>query len=268
MTAHGVVGIADVETVLRGEIPASARADAERMVRTLAGCAHESVLHARVRLTRTGDPARERPVIAQVNLDVNGRLVGVQVAGHTAHEAIDLVHDRARHRLERLARHWRARRGGQPRAEPHEWRHGQPPSHGRPDYYPRPAEDRQLVRHKAYKLVTASADEAAFDMDLMDYDFHLFTDAESGHDAVIYRGGSTGYRVAFVGGPPDGWAPPTAVPVTVSPRPTPLLSVFEAMNQLNGTGRPFLFFADLVTGEGRVLYRRYDGHYGLIAPAG
>jgi hypothetical protein len=267
MTAHKVATTADVESVLRGDIPATARAEAERMVQALAGYAHEPVLHARVRLTHTGDPARERPVIAQVNLDVNGRLVRAQVAGYTAHEAIDLVHDRARHRLERLARHWEARRGGRPGPEPHEWRHGQGSAH-RPDYYPRPADERRVVRHKAYELVTATPDQAAFDMDLMDYDFHLFCDAGSGRDAVIYRAGSTGYRLAFVGGPPDGSATPAAVPITVSPRPTPLLSVFEAMYQLDGTSRPFLFFADLVTGRGRVLYRRYDGHYGLIIPAG
>jgi ribosome-associated translation inhibitor RaiA len=266
MTAHKVAAMADVETVVRGDVPAAARIDAERMVRTLAGVAHEPVLHARVRLTRAGDPARDRPVIAQVNVDVNGRLVRAQVAGHTAHEAIDLVHDRARRRLERLARQWEARRGGMPSPPPHEWRHGQEPAH-RPEYFPRPAEDRQVVRHKAYELANATPDEAAFDMDLMDYDFHLFTDAESGRDAVIYRAGPTGYRVAFVGGPPDGWATPTAVPITVSPRPAPLLSVFEAMNLLNGSGRPFLFFADVATGRGWALYRRYDGHYGLITPA-
>lgn len=74
-----------------------------------------------------------------------------------------------------------------------------------------------MVRHKAYELVTATPDEAAFDLDLMDYDFHLSTDAGSGRDAVIYRGGPTGYRIAFIGGPPDNWATPTAVPVTISP---------------------------------------------------
>jgi hypothetical protein len=30
---------------------------------------------------------------------------------------------------------------------------------------------------------------------------------------------------------------------------------------------PFLFFVDAERGRGAVLYHRYDGHYGLIAPA-
>jgi hypothetical protein len=28
-----------------------------------------------------------------------------------------------------------------------------------------------------------------------------------------------------------------------------------------------VFFADSVSGRGSVLYRRYDGHYGIVTPA-
>jgi hypothetical protein len=31
---------------------------------------------------------------------------------------------------------------------------------------------------------------------------------------------------------------------------------------------PFLFFIDAAPGRVSVLYHRYDGHYGLITPAG
>ena len=30
---------------------------------------------------------------------------------------------------------------------------------------------------------------------------------------------------------------------------------------------PFVFFAEPDTSRGQVLYRRFDGHYGLITPA-
>lgn len=266
MTKRGVAPLADLEIVTSDGIPADARIEAERKIRSLSRYAHRPVLHARVRLTRSGDPALERPVIAQVNLDVDGRLVRAQVAAHSAHEAIDLVHDRMRNRLEHLARYQEARPAGTPDAGPHEWRHGQQPTH-RPDYFPRTAPDRRVVRHKAFEPRTATPDEAAFDMDLADYDFHLFTDSESGRDAVLYRAGPTGYRIAYVGGPPAAPAGPRAVPLTVSPHPAAVLALPEAIDQLNGTGRPFLFFTDPVAGRGRVLYRRYDGHYGLITPA-
>jgi hypothetical protein len=241
-----------VEAVVCGAVSPEVRTDAEAMAHALTRYAHEPVLHARVRLTRTGDPARERPVIAQVNLDVNGRFVRAQAAGHTAHEALDLVHDRARRQLDHLAGNWPARRSGPDTAQDHP--------------FPRPAHQPTVIRHKAYRLNRSTPDRAALDMDLMDYDFHLFTDAESGRDAVLYRAGPTGYRIAFIGGPPWGRRAPTELPVTISPRIAPLLSVFQAMDQLNGTSQLFLFFADLSTGEGRVLYRRYDGHYGLVTP--
>jgi len=40
----------------------------------------------------------------------------------------------------------------------------------RPEYFDRPAEDRQLVRHKTYAIDELTPDEAAFDMDQLDYD--------------------------------------------------------------------------------------------------
>jgi hypothetical protein len=33
-------------------------------------------------------------------------------------------------------------------------------------------------------------------------------------------------------------------------------------------GQPFTFFVDAGTGRGRLIYHRYDGHYGLITPPG
>jgi hypothetical protein len=181
-------------------------------------------------------------------------------------EAVDALHDRLRHRVDRLAEHWQARRGSTPVPAPHEWRHGSEPAH-RPGFYPRPPEQREIVRHKTYELHRISPDDAVYDMERLDYDFHLFSDKTTGQDAVVYRAGPTGYRLARLHptGPPEA---PGEVPLTVSPHPAPRLSDREAVERINLTGQPFLFFADAHTGRGRVLYHRYDGHYGLITPAG
>jgi hypothetical protein len=216
-------------------------------------------------LTHQPDPAVARSVRAQANVDVDGRLARVTVAATTGHEAVDLLVDRLRQRLVRMAQHWEALRGQRPSAEPHEWRHGGEPTH-RPPYYPRPLEERQLVRHKSFSPARVSPAEAAWEMDQMDYDFHLFTEDETGEEAVVYRGGPTGYRVArLTAGPTDLDA--SDVPMTVSPLPAPRLTVAEARQRLEVAGLPFVFFADAGTGQGCVLYHRYDGHYGLITPA-
>jgi hypothetical protein len=47
----------------------------------------------------------------------------------------------------------------------------------------------------------------------------------------------------------------------------PTLAEGEAISRLNLTGEPFLFYVDPDIGRGRVLYLRYDGHYGLITAA-
>jgi Sigma 54 modulation/S30EA ribosomal protein C terminus len=93
----------------------------------------------------------------------------------------------------------------------------------------------------------------------LDYDFHLFTEEGIGQDSVLYRAGPTGYRpeLVFAG----------QVRVMMSEQPAPLLSTGEAVERLNLTGLPFVFYLDADHVRGRVLYRRYDGHYGLITPA-
>jgi ribosome-associated translation inhibitor RaiA len=245
-------------------MPLGAVEYAQEKVRALTGRTREPVLYARVKLTHMANPAVERPAIAQANLDVNGRPLRAHVAATAVIEAVDLLQDRLAARLERLEEHWEARRGKTPAPGPHEWRHGSEPAH-RPDYFPRPAEERQVVRHKSYSLARESPDEAAFELESMDYDFHLFTDVGTGEDSVLYRSGPTGYRLAQVHPHPHPVGP-AAVQLTVSDLPAPWMNGGEAKQRLDLTGFPFVFFADAATGRGNVLYHRYDGHYGLISP--
>ncbi len=256
--------IPDVDVQTRGDVPADATGYARLRIAVLARHTHEPILHARVRLTMAGDPAVARPAIAQASLDLDGRLVRAHVAAKTMLEAIDMLHDRLRRRLERMAEHWEARRGGLPVTGDHEWRHGDEPSR-RPDYYPRPSAEREIVRHKSFTFAVETAEEAAVEMDTMDYEFHLFTEVETGLDCVIYRGGPTGYRLAYTA---IGQAQQAAARLSVSPHPAPRLHLAEAVERLELTGWPFVFFVDAECGRGNVLYHRYDGHYGLITPAG
>jgi len=88
-------------------------------------------------------------------------------------------------------------------------------------------------------------------MTLRDYDFHVFTDDETGTERVVHRDRSGGYGLLRL---------PASTPHTL---PLP-----AAVERLNASFRQrYLFFTDPDTGCGRVLYRRYDGHLGLITPA-
>ncbi|GAA2735412.1 HPF/RaiA family ribosome-associated protein [Actinocorallia aurantiaca] len=252
--------VPQVNTQSGGKVPQDLLDRAREKVERLCGRSPEQVLAARVRLSM-GSGA-DRPAVAQANLDVNGRTVRVQTTAATMGEAVDLLEDRLAERLRRVARNWEAVRGGRP--QPDEWRHDSEPAR-RPAYYPRPAEERQVIRHKAYELASATPDEAVFDMEALDYDFHLFTDVATGQDSVVYRHGDA-YRMAQID--PRPRKDDLAVDLTVSPHPAPRIGVREAEERLEATGLPFVFFADADTGRGNVLYHRYDGHYGLITPAG
>ncbi|MFI8089338.1 sigma 54 modulation/S30EA ribosomal C-terminal domain-containing protein [Streptomyces sp. NPDC086080] len=254
----------EIQVEAQGQMPPGVIEYAREKVRALTGRTREPVLFARVKLTHMANPALERPAIAQANLDVNGRPARAHVAATTVIEAVDLLQNRLAAALERLEQHWEARRGKTPLPGPHEWRHGMEPTH-RPDYFPRPPEERQVVRHKSYSLARESPDEAAFELETMDYGFHLFTDIGTGEDSVLYRSGPTGYRLAQVHPHPEPVGP-TAVPLTLSELPAPRMTEAGAKERLDLTGYPFVFFADAATGRGNVLYHRYDGHYGLISP--
>ncbi|ASN22840.1 hypothetical protein LK07_01015 [Streptomyces pluripotens] len=255
----------EIQVEVQGQMPPGVIDYAREKVGVLTDRTREPVLFARVRLTQVANPATERPAIAQASLDVNGRPARAHVSARTITEAVDLLQDRLTVRLERLEQHWEARRGKTPVPGPHQWRHGSEPT-PRPDYFPRPVDERQVVRHKSYSLAQESPDEAAFELEMMDYDFHLFTDIATGEDSVLYRSDPTGYRLAQVH-PQPGLAGPVAVPLTVSELPAPRMTLAEAKQRLDIGGLPFVFFADDSSGRGNVLYHRYDGHYGLICPA-
>ena len=225
------------------------------------------VLFVRVTLTRLANPALSRPAVAQANIDVNGRLIRAQVARPTMTEAVDELHDRLREQLDRAGRDWESIRGRMASTEPHEWRHADEPTRRDDGVFPRPAEERDVVRHKSFTLARMTVDEAAFDMGMLDYDFHLFTEDGSGVDSVLSLSpDGSGYELSQVVPLPDR-VTAGAVQVKVKEMSPPQLTIEEARDRLEYAGWPFVFFRDPDTDRGRVLYRRYDGHYGLIVPA-
>ncbi|OBH89900.1 HPF/RaiA family ribosome-associated protein [Mycobacterium scrofulaceum] len=255
----------DVQVTARDELPAAAEY-ARRKIGDLTRYAGRPVLHARVRLTRHRDKAVQRPVVAQANLDVDGRPVRAQVQADTAREAVDLLAARLRRRLERAAEHREARHG-EPLAAADEWRHESEPAH-RPNHFPRQANQRRVIRRKSFTLAPCTLDEAAREMELLDYDFHLFTEKGTGTAGVLYRGGPTGYRLALAAPALADQVSRHTLPVTISRQPLPCLTEEGAEDRLAMLGLPFLFFIHAAYGCASVLYHRYDGHYGLITPAG
>jgi hypothetical protein len=254
----------EISVIVHGEVSEEEIEYARDRVLTVLAKISEPVLLARVKLTFAPDPARTRPAIAQALLDVNGDLVRAHVAAETAHVATDLLQRRLRDKLDHRSQRRKALRKRRGVPEPGEWRHGDLPA-SRPDYYDRPLAERQLVRRKTYAIDELTPDEAVSEMEQLDYDFHLFRDLTSGHDALIERDEEDSYRLTRLLAS-DAELGPTCARIVLSSHPVPALSIDEVISQLEATGQRYLFYASTTDHRGNVVYHRYDGHYGLIAP--
>lgn len=250
-----------VQVEMHGRVPEGMRELAVAKVGSLLRFASEPVLLARVTLGVSADPGVRRPAVAQATIDLNGRTVRAQAADETMRAAVQHMAARLRVRLDRSARDWSGRRGTLPVREPGEWRHQSIPAH-RPAYFPRPAATRAVIRRPGYAADPLTAEEAIAELDLLDYEFYLFTERSTGEDSVLYRVGDR-YRLAQARPKPDLLGPlPEAV--TLSEHPAPELTLAEAISRLDLLGQPFVFFVYPDTGHAGLLYHRYDGHYGLV----
>jgi len=262
------VDVLDLEvSVTHGDVPEAAKQYAADKIAQLARYTRRPILYATLRLSLEPKPSIERPAVAEATLDLGGQVVRAHVAARDPMAAIDLLDDRLRRRLERQAR--RVNRGQFHRpapAQPGGWRHGDLPTQ-RPEFFDRPIEEREVVRNKTFALAPMTCDEAAWDLDMLGHDFYLFTEIESGSDAVIFHADDDGHlELIWTGGnssAPGG----VAAALVVSNQHPPELTLTDAEERLDNSDEVFVFFVHPETRRGNVVYRRYDGHYGLITPA-
>jgi hypothetical protein len=206
---------------------------------------------ARVRVTTTGGTQQ----LVQVNLSVRGVPTRIQVLTAGLGD-LPTALSRLDRQIVRVWGPWR----------PRPW----------PDLSRRllaAGDDAQLVRRKSFVLQGITPLEAVAVMDAMDYDVYLFSDFEAGEDAVVYRAGPSGLRLARqhqMYPPGWSWSPAAAtppVPLVVNSHPVPTLTDAEAEDRMREQNLHFLFYTDPGTGRGGLLYPRYDGGLGLIVPA-
>jgi ribosome-associated translation inhibitor RaiA len=249
-----------VEFSASGSVTLSVKQYAIDKIEHLAATVSAPVLFARVKLRHVENPASPRAAHAEAMLDVNGRAVRAHSAASTFTEAIDDLADRLTRRL-RMQQHWSRSEGTPPTSG--EWRHSNQRSNPTA-WFDRAPDERVVVRHKAIADEPMSVDEAVFDMDILDYDFYLFTDLATGRDALVRRTADGQVELSMLSAAMNRAA--SAALVVPSSVPPPTLTLDEARDWLDESGDSTLFFADSNTGRGCVLYRRYDGHYGVVAP--
>ncbi|WP_143249785.1 sigma 54 modulation/S30EA ribosomal C-terminal domain-containing protein [Amycolatopsis sacchari] len=229
------IPLGSIEISVRGQLPGAGEHLRRRLHDALAR-APRPVLAARATIARRNDAAAAVRISATI--DLNGRILHVDVDGETVATAVDHLQDCVRRALDRAGRH---------RAAADRHRPARPVA----------VRDREIVRHRTFSLAPVAVAVAAEELQALGYEFHLFTDAGTGQDCVLYRvpGGLrlAGLDPAVQGGP-----------ATVSPHPAPRLTLDEARERFELDDRPFLFFAEAGTGRGALLHRRHDGDLGLV----
>ncbi|MGI9594702.1 MAG: sigma 54 modulation/S30EA ribosomal C-terminal domain-containing protein [Acidimicrobiales bacterium] len=252
------------EVVRRGQVPDRAVDYATEKLSHLADHTGQPLRSTRVKLTKAENPAFDRPAMAEASLEFEHSMVRARGNAETFLEAIDLVVARLGARIE----HQRDRQRHQPtRLEPlpGTWRHGNLARPTTP-FFDRPVDEREIVRHKSFAPDDMTVDEAAWDMALLDYDFFLFVDAATDQDSLLEQG-EDGALILHRLGDAEAIPPSTVNEVQPAKTSPPDLAVSEAIGLLDASGEHLQFFINRVTGRGNVVYRRFDGHYGLITPA-
>ena len=140
---------------------------------------------AEVRFAEERNPRIAEKEVCEVTMHGHGHIVRARAAAPDASTAVDRVVDKLEHRLAKLK--------GKLVARSHPRRHGSLDS--APDLSRAPAgvevddEEGQprIVKTKQFAIKPMTPEEAALQMDLLGHDFFLFTNAETGSAAVVYR---------------------------------------------------------------------------------
>jgi ribosome-associated translation inhibitor RaiA len=267
---ESVLGAIPLELSTSGAVSDGDRRAIVDVLDKVLGGMTDDVVHVRVRLEHSTDRNRLRPTTVRAVLDLKGSTVRADVAAETTRAAIDGLESRLGAQL----RHRRDRRVDleQRRAAANGARRRGAPTVEQGAGVSRPPEERRIVRHKSVAPAWSSVEEALFDLRSMDYDFYLYADAATGADALVHRSVDVdgrygdGYVVRFVDGASEEVAAAVPGGIEVDPRPAPELGTSDARERLDAGHEPWVLFVDGESRRGHVLYRRYDGHYGLLVP--
>ena len=248
--------VCEVEILTQGPVRNGDREHATDRVRNLCELGHEPVLAAVVKLRLREGSSDSLPAIAEATLDLNGVPIRAHASADTMTEAIDRLDDRLGRRLRRHRKKLEDRR----------YDHESEAAVSHPGFTSIPPDEREVVRHKSLAIHPMTVEEAADEMDLLDHGFYLYLDSDHDIDRVVFHNGDGAIHVVPA---VDGEDLPGDTRPPIHPGPLVLnhLPLLEAEVLLDEGDDAFVFFAAPDSGRGQVLYRRFDGHYGLISPA-
>lgn len=170
-------------------VKAAANEKITRLVRFLPGMDHAEVGFSEEPNPRVGQARRE---ICEATMRGNGHVVRARATAATQQAALDLVIAKLEHQLLKVKGKVDSRMHGGPKAGHHHSAglHDAPVAAIAVLEPPVAAEMEnvaQIVRRKQFEVCAMTAEDAALRMDLLQHDFYLFTNSETGRAAVVYR---------------------------------------------------------------------------------
>ena len=149
----------------------------------------EGMQRAEVRLSREHNPSIAEKEVCEVTIEGNGHVVRCRASAADIPTAVDRAVDKLEHQLARLKSRLRRRPS-----------HARRPTNGIPATAVLDDEDHSMaddayvtragelvVKRKSFALQPISVDDAVLQLELIGHSFYLFTNAETGRAAVLYR---------------------------------------------------------------------------------
>jgi putative sigma-54 modulation protein len=181
-----------MEVVVRGrnlDVPAQLRTLAREKVRKISRLTHDATrIEVEFEEVRSH---RSAGYVCEVTVHLKRHFVKAHAGAGDLTAALDLVLDKVQHQVARIKEKRVSR--SHPRR-----RNNSPPPNGltsdleelqdlEAGDVDEPADGLRIVKTKKFTMKPMGPEEAALQMDLLGHDFFLFTNAENGHAAVLYR---------------------------------------------------------------------------------
>lgn len=132
------------------------------------------------------NPRIPEPAVVEVTGRTKGHLIRAQGVGQDHRAAIDAALDRFERQLARYKARLVDRSHRPRRATPEPVATSQPAGEGA-ETGPSEGQGARIVRRKTFELAPILPEDAALQLELLDHEFFLFTNAATGRCSVVYR---------------------------------------------------------------------------------
>jgi putative sigma-54 modulation protein len=141
--------------------------------------------HAEVHFSEEKNPRISAKEVCEVTVWGHGHVIRAKAASSDAFASVDRVIDKLEHQMEKLKSRMQSR--SHPRRPVDSGHQDRLANGAEPEGDETGANQSRIVKTKRFDIKPMTPEEAALHMDMLGHDFYLFTNADTGVAAVVYR---------------------------------------------------------------------------------